>query len=77
VPVACSNTTSLPEVAGDAALLFDPESTDQIAAAIERLLTDREEAERLRQRGLERVKRFTWDETARLTAETYERTLSR
>jgi glycosyltransferase involved in cell wall biosynthesis len=77
VPVACSNTTSLPEVAGDAALLFDPESTEQIAAAIERLLSDPDEAERLRRRGRERVKQFTWDATGRLTAETYERALSR
>jgi alpha-1,3-rhamnosyl/mannosyltransferase len=77
VPVACSNTTSLPEVAGDAALLFDPESTEQIAAAIERLLSDPDEAERLRRKGLERVKQFTWDATGRLTAETYERALSR
>ena len=56
---------SLPEVAGDAALLFDPESTEEIAAAMERLLADGEEAERLRAAGLERARRFTWDETAR------------
>ncbi len=77
VPVACSGTTSLPEVAGDAALLFNPESTEEIAAAMERLLTDGEEAERLRAAGLERARRFTWDETARLTAEAYDRALSR
>jgi glycosyltransferase involved in cell wall biosynthesis len=77
VPVACSNTTSLPEVAGDAALLFAPERADEIRDAMERLLSDPSEAERLRERGRERVKQFTWDETARLTAETYERTLSR
>lgn len=75
VPVACSDRTSLPEVAGGAALLFDPEHPDQIAAAMERLLTDEQERERLIKAGLERAAKFTWDETARLTAESYERAL--
>jgi glycosyltransferase involved in cell wall biosynthesis len=77
VPVACSNRTSLPEVAGGAALMFDPDRHEEIAAAMERLLSDRDEAERLRQAGYERARQFTWDETARLTAESYERALSR
>jgi glycosyltransferase involved in cell wall biosynthesis len=77
VPVACSDRSSLPEVAGDAALLFDPESVEAIAGAMERLMSDADEAERLRRAGLERARRFTWDETARLTAESYERALSR
>jgi glycosyltransferase involved in cell wall biosynthesis len=47
VPVACSNRSSLPEVAGDAALLFDPESQDEVTAAIRRLLEDRVLAARL------------------------------
>jgi glycosyltransferase involved in cell wall biosynthesis len=76
VPVACADRTSLPEVAGDAALLFDPERPDQIAAAIERLLSDEPERERLIQEGLARAAQFTWDETARLTIESYERTLA-
>src|SRR5690242_1166 len=76
VPVACSNRSSLPEVAGDAALLFDPEQTGEITAAMERLLEDGDEAERLRQAGLERARRFTWDATARATAESYERALA-
>jgi glycosyltransferase involved in cell wall biosynthesis len=73
--VACSNRTSLPEVAGDAALMFDPDKPEEIAAAIERLLTDPDEAERLRAAGYERARQFTWDETARLTAASYERAL--
>jgi glycosyltransferase involved in cell wall biosynthesis len=77
LPVACSNRSSLPEVAGDAALLFDPERPDEIGAAITRLIEDASEAERLRAAGLEQARRFTWDETARLTAESYERALSR
>jgi len=76
VPVACSDRSSLPEVAGEAALLFDPEQTGQITAAMEKLLEDRDEAERLRQAGLERARRFTWDATARATAESYERALA-
>ena len=50
-PVATSNATSLPEVAGDAALYFDPEDTDAIAAAIERLLEDEGLRDRLRKAG--------------------------
>jgi glycosyltransferase involved in cell wall biosynthesis len=75
VPVACSNRSSLPEIAGDAALLFDPEQPGEIAAAIERLLGDREEAERLRRAARERAVRFTWRATAEATIRSYERTL--
>jgi glycosyltransferase involved in cell wall biosynthesis len=75
VPVACSNTSSLPEVAGDAALLFDPRSPAQIAAAIRRLLEDRALAARLREAGLARAAQFSWERTARLTIESYERAL--
>jgi glycosyltransferase involved in cell wall biosynthesis len=73
VPVACSNTSSLPEVAGDAALLFDPNSTEEIAGAMETLLDNGEVAERLRTAGPERTRLFTWEQTARATAEAYER----
>jgi glycosyltransferase involved in cell wall biosynthesis len=73
VPVACSNTSSLPEVAGDAALLFPPEDPAAIAAAMERLLTDAALADRLRAAGRERAARFSWAATARGTAASYER----
>ena len=63
-PVACSNATSLPEVAGDAALLFDPLDVEAIAVSVRRILEDRELAERLRAAGLERAQRFSWEETA-------------
>jgi glycosyltransferase involved in cell wall biosynthesis len=76
LPVACSNRTSLPEVAGDAALMFDPDSPEEIATAMERLLAGGDEVERLRAAGYERARRFTWDKTARLTAEAYERALA-
>jgi glycosyltransferase involved in cell wall biosynthesis len=75
VPVACSNASSLPEVAGDAALLFDPHDEGAIAAAMERLLSDRVEAERLRALGLEQAGRFSWERTAQLTLDSYRRAL--
>jgi glycosyltransferase involved in cell wall biosynthesis len=76
VPVACSNRSSLPEVAGDAALIFDPEDTEAIRSAIERLLTDAALADRLRAAGRERAALFTWERTAELTVESYRRALA-
>jgi glycosyltransferase involved in cell wall biosynthesis len=75
VPVACSNASSLPEVAGDAALLFDPHDEAAIATAMARLLGDPVLAEDLRARGLARAQEFTWERTARLTLESYWRVL--
>jgi len=76
VPVACSANGALGEVAGDAALLFDPRSEVAIAAAIERLLADHVEAERLRAAGYARAAKFTWSATAGATLSTYERSRS-
>ena len=76
-PVACSNATSLPEVAGDAALLFDPLDVEAIAVSIRRILEDRELADRLRAAGLERAQRFSWEETARQTLASYRKALGR
>jgi glycosyltransferase involved in cell wall biosynthesis len=76
VPVACSDRSSLPEVAGDAALLFDPSDTGAIRAAVERLLGDPAERSRLARAGLRRAATFTWERTAELTAASYERALS-
>ena len=75
VPVACSNASSLPEVAGDAALLFDPRDEPAIASALLRLLHEPALAERLRVAGLARVREFTWERTARMTLESYARVL--
>jgi glycosyltransferase involved in cell wall biosynthesis len=75
VPVACSNASSLPEVAGDAALLFDPTKIAEIAGAIERLLSDDGLCERLRVLGLAQVEKFTWERTARMTLDSYARAL--
>ena len=76
VPVACSNASSLPEVAGEAALLFDPYDQLAIAAAIERLLVDPDEAARLRALGRQRARLFTWERTALATLESYARALA-
>ncbi len=76
VPVACSNTSSLPEVAGDAALLFDPERQDEVDGTIRRLLEDRALAERLRVRGRERAARFTWERTGAASLAGYRRAIA-
>jgi glycosyltransferase involved in cell wall biosynthesis len=76
LPVASSNRSSLPEVAGDAALLFDPEDTRAMAAAIERLLADPAERERLREAGRAQAARFTWRACAEATVASYERALA-
>jgi glycosyltransferase involved in cell wall biosynthesis len=70
-PVACSAAGSLPEVAGQAAVYFDPLSTDSIAAAIRKCLDDPTLLKSLRELGRENVKRFDWQKTAQLTLETY------
>ena len=66
VPVACSNVTSLPEVAGDAALLFDPRSVEAIGDALVRLWQDDALRQRLVAAGHERAKLFTWERTTRI-----------
>jgi glycosyltransferase involved in cell wall biosynthesis len=75
VPVACSNASSLPEVAGNAALQFDPRDEAAIAQSLTRLLSDHVLAETLRERGLQRAHEFTWERSARLTLESYSRAL--
>jgi glycosyltransferase involved in cell wall biosynthesis len=75
VPVACSIASSLPEVAGDAALLFDPADEQAITVALKRLLDDPALAADLVARGRVRVRDFTWQRTARLTLASYARAL--
>jgi glycosyltransferase involved in cell wall biosynthesis len=73
-PAVASRGGAVPEVAGDAALLFDPHSVDEIAACLERMLTDPDLRADHVQRGLVRARQFTWDrcaeETLRVLAET-------
>ena len=62
-PVVTSNTTSLPEVAGDAALLVDPTSVEQIAEGMERILGDTSLRQTFREKGLAKAVQFTWTAT--------------
>ncbi len=70
-PVITSNTSSLPEVVGDAGILVDPLDVQAISAAIERVLTDPGLSERLRNAAVQRAKQFSWERTARETVELY------
>jgi len=74
-PVAFSRTTSLPEVAGDAALFFDPTDTTAMAQVIADAAAGRIDRDGLRARGKANVLRFTWDATARATLGGYRRML--
>ncbi len=76
-PVACSNRTSLPEVVGDAALLFDPDNTGQMVAAIRDVLTNDALAADLRARSLRQAAKFNWHKTAQETLAVYEEAYQR
>jgi glycosyltransferase involved in cell wall biosynthesis len=75
LPVVCSDTTSLPEITGDAALRIDPGDVATLAAALRRVLDDPSLHQQMIRRGLERAKRFTWHETAARVADVYRRVL--
>ncbi len=75
-PVLTSNRTSLPEAAGDAAVLVDPEDVDSIRDGLERILGDPALAARLVERGNERVRTFTWERAAGTVANVFERLAS-
>jgi len=74
-PVVTSDRSSLPEVAGDAAVLVDPESVEAIAEGIRRVWEGDALAGDLTARGLARAQLFSWERTARLTADVYESVL--
>lgn len=71
VPVICSTAASLPEVAGDGAVLFDPQSVTQMRDALRACLTDDALRESLTARGYANAVRFSWEKTARQTLEVY------
>ncbi len=72
-PVVCAHTSSLPEVAGDAALLVDPLDADGLAAAMQQALGDEGLRARLVERGLRQAARFTWRAAAQQLLAIYER----
>ncbi len=76
-PVMAAQASSLPEVVGDAGLLVPPLDIEGMADGLNRLLEDAELRATLRQRGLERIRHFTWDRTAQETARLYRQLLTR
>ena len=70
-PVACSNASSLPEVTGDAAVLFDPEDVDEMAATMQQVLGDQALRRELSETGRAQAARFTWEHTAQKTLRGY------
>jgi glycosyltransferase involved in cell wall biosynthesis len=72
-PVITSNTSSLPEVVGDAALLVDPYNTHAISQAITQVLGNDQLGEELRQKGYQRVQQYTWAKSARKMLSVYQR----
>jgi alpha-1,3-rhamnosyl/mannosyltransferase len=76
VPVITSNTTSLPEVAGDSALGVPPQDVEAIAEAMRQLIDDTALCKTLKQKGLKRALQFSWDTCADRTLEVYQKTLA-
>jgi len=72
-PVICSNKGSLPEVAGGAALIVQPQDIIGLTEAMRRVLTDFHLARDMRERGLRQAQKFTWEATARMTLEAYKK----
>jgi hypothetical protein len=70
-PVITSNVSSMPEVAGDAAVLVNPYSVEEISAAIEKVLSDEQFRMGLIEKGLVRAKQFSWEKTVRETLQVY------
>ncbi|WP_051978618.1 glycosyltransferase family 4 protein [Edaphobacter aggregans] len=74
-PTVTSNTSSLPEVAGTAALMVDPHNTKEIAAALDRLLNDQTLRAALREASLHQAAKFTWPKAAQQTLDVYKSAL--
>jgi len=77
VPVIAANRGALPEVLGDAGLLFDPENPDALASALERMIDDEAFAAASAAKGRLRASQFTWDATARHVYEAYQLAIER
>ena len=70
-PVILSNRSSLPEVGADAAVYFDPEQDESIAAAVEKVITDSGLQQEMRAKGTKRLADFSWEKTAAKTQALY------
>ena len=75
-PCITSNTSSMPEVAGDAALLIDPNETDSLVAALKSMLADSELRADLAAKGIEQARKFNWKQTAVDTYEVYQKAIT-
>ena len=75
-PVITSNLSSLPEVVGDAAMLIDPYQPDAIAGAMRRVLQDERLRDDMRERGLARVREFSWGRSVKRVREIYDEVLA-
>ncbi len=71
-PVVASNVTALPEIIGEAGLLFDPFNPEEMASTIYRILSDNVLKDELIKKGLQRVKEFSWQQTAKQTLSVFE-----
>lgn len=71
-PVVCSNTSSLPEVAGKAAILVDPKRVDEIGLAIKKIIENKRLVRKLISKGFKQVKKFSWEKTAQQTLAVYQ-----
>lgn len=74
-PVITSNTSCLPEVAGDAAILIDPNSPEELTEAMGKVLSDEALQQEMIKKGLQRVKQFSWKKTAEKTLAAYEKAI--
>jgi len=72
IPVITSNTSSLPEVAGDAALLVDPQSDEELRSAITKVVSDPTLRQTMSDKGLDQARKFSWKQIARDTLKVYE-----
>jgi glycosyltransferase involved in cell wall biosynthesis len=70
-PVVTSNTSALPEVVGNAAMLVNPENVFEISRALQRVLTDQSLRDRMKTAGIEQVRRFSWEASVRRMVEVY------
>jgi glycosyltransferase involved in cell wall biosynthesis len=76
LPVISARASCLPEIYGEAALYFDPEKVDELAAAIKKVMKDKKIREDLIKKGFTQVKKYSWQNLAKQTLEVYESSLS-
>ena len=76
-PVVTSDTSSLPEVVGEAGIMVDPQNTNSLAEAMSKVLTDSKLRDNMIRKGLEQAKRFSWEKAAEQTLEVYHKVENR